>query len=313
MKIFVLSKENIELAKHEVLALTQKKEFELYDDLLIINLNQDFHDRLGYTHEIYELLFTSNKKNIEKDVKNFNWNKIYKENFYVKSSEPDSLKKLSSMIYDNLKNPVVKVKNSKTTIKFFYRRNQIFVALFLNKVDKSFLKRKAHLRPELHPTSLHPGLARACINLTGLTKGKLLDPFCGSGGILVEAALMGFKVKGSDLEKDQVRRAKINFEYFNIKGIIEEKNALSIKKKYDCIVTDVPYGKNSKAKDIENLYLDFLKNSEKITKIIVIIFPDFINAQQIILKTKWTIKNKFSSYVHKSMTRNIFTLVQVSH
>ncbi len=313
MKLFLLSKANIDIAKNEVLSLTGKKTYELYDDILIIDSKDDFHDRLGYCHAVYEFLFKVQEKDLEKNIKKFDWNKVYKKNFYVKTVGNNTAKKLSSIIYEKLDKPIVEVRNPKTEIVFFYKEDTVFVALLLNKVDKSYLKRKAHLRPELHPTSLHPGLARACINLTGLSKGKLLDPFCGSGGILIEAGIMGFDITGYDLEKTMITKARKNLDYYNLNSNVKQKDALKIKGNYDCIVTDLPYGKNSKASDISKLYSSFLRNSEKLTNNMIIIFPDFVDAKKLIGESNWRIKNKFSVYVHKSMTRIIFKLVLSHH
>ena len=76
------------------------------------------------------------------------------------------------------------------------------------------MERKAHLRPELQPTSLHPRLARALINLTGIRKGILLEPFCGAGGILLEAGLMGIKTVGYDIDKIVLKKCKINLNFY---------------------------------------------------------------------------------------------------
>jgi tRNA (guanine10-N2)-dimethyltransferase len=155
---------------------------------------------------------------------------------------------------------------------------------------------------------MHPGLAKACINLTGLLKGNILDPFCGSGGILIEAGLMYFNITGYDIDKKQLERAKNNLNHYKIKYILENKDASNIKTKADAIITDLPYGKGSKGKDLENLYESFLRNAEKITKNIVIIFPNFVDYKPIIKKTNWKIQNKFEIYIHKSMTRIVLKL-----
>ncbi len=55
---------------------------------------------------------------------------------------------------------------------------------------------------------LPPKLAQIMVNLSGLEKGLLLDPFCGTGVILQEALLLGLDVYGSDL-------AQKMFEYTN--------------------------------------------------------------------------------------------------
>ena len=65
---------------------------------------------------------------------------------------------------------------------------------------------------------LPPKLARIMLNLTGLepTQSSILDPFCGSGTILMEAQLLGFKsVFGSDLSAKAIENAKKNLDWLN--------------------------------------------------------------------------------------------------
>lgn len=40
------------------------------------------------------------------------------------------------------------------------------------------------------------------INISGIKEGVLLDPFCGIGSILQEAVLMGFDIRGVDIDKN---------------------------------------------------------------------------------------------------------------
>ncbi len=308
-KVILLSKENLELAKEEVLSLV-KSDFKMCDDLLIIDTSLNLEKRLGMSHSIYQFLFICDKTNLKKNIEKFNWRRVYEKDFCVRFHGDNLLEKeLSIIIYNSLEKPKVNLKNPKTKIEFFQREKKIIACKHLSDVDKSFLKRKAHLRPELHPTSLNPGLAKACINLTGLTKGNILDPFCGSGGILIEAGIMGFNVSGYDLDEKQLERAKKNLSYYGIKNLkIEQKNALEISKKADAIVTDPPYGKSSKGKDILGIYEKFLHVAHKHTKNLVIIFPDFLDYESIINKSPWKLKKKFYSYVHKSLTKVIIPL-----
>ena len=141
---------------------------------------------------------------------------------------------------------------------------------------RTFPERKAHLKPSLHPTSLHPALARACVNLTGLKTGTILDPFCGSGGILIEAALMNFNIIGYDFDNKQLKRAKNNFNYYKIKNYsLVNDDARNIKGKVDAIITDLPYGQGSKVSNVKKLYKEFLVHANKLTNNMVVIFPNF--------------------------------------
>lgn len=63
---------------------------------------------------------------------------------------------------------------------------------------------------------LPPKLARIMLNLTGLepTKSSVLDPFCGSGTVLMEAQLLGFKkIYGSDLSAQAIADTKMNLDW----------------------------------------------------------------------------------------------------
>lgn len=57
-------------------------------------------------------------------------------------------------------------------------------------------------------------LAKILINLSGVGKGEMLvDPFCGSGGILQEAVLKGINVIGIDSDKNAVEESRFNMEW----------------------------------------------------------------------------------------------------
>ncbi len=62
---------------------------------------------------------------------------------------------------------------------------------------------------------LPPKLAQILINLCGdLPKGsRLLDPFCGTGVVLQEAALMGYVPYGTDLSERMVQYSERNLEW----------------------------------------------------------------------------------------------------
>ncbi|MBW2982268.1 methyltransferase domain-containing protein [Candidatus Woesearchaeota archaeon] len=308
MQIFLLSKQNIDLSKQEVLALAKKQDFMLIDNLLILNTNFKDYKRLAYTKEVHDLLFISNPKNLITDIKNFNWQKIYKTNFCLRVyGNSKKEKQLAGYIWNKLKNPKVNLKNSKTEIHLFFIKNKVIGALLKHKNKQEFEKRKPHLRPELHPSSLNPRLARALINLTGIKKGKILDPFCGSGGILIEAGLTNLKPIGYDIDKIMLKRTEINLKYYKVKDYkLKQQDATKIKTNFDYIVTDLPYSKNTKKQDLTKLYLTFLKTLKKILKKRAVIgFPDFIDYKKLIKKSKLKIEKEFSYYLHKNLTKKI--------
>lgn len=59
-----------------------------------------------------------------------------------------------------------------------------------------------------------PKLARIMLNLSGVSEGKTIwDPFCGSGTILQEALLMGYRIIGSDIDGQAISESKENLTW----------------------------------------------------------------------------------------------------
>lgn len=316
-KLLVLSKQYPDLALCEALSIIKPKSYEIIDNLLIAEPKTKIKlwGKLGFTHSIYKFLFKCSKNEINEHVETFPWDKIYRENFCIRVHDTDefSEKMLADIIYKKINSPKVSLSDPKTRIDFFFRDDIAICGLFESDTDKSYLTRKAHLRPSLHPTSLHPAIARACINLTGKTKGKLLDPFCGSAGILIEAGLMGFDVIGYDIDEGQIARAKKNLEHYSIKNYkLLAGDSLAADYKAGCIVTDPPYGRGSKGKNIEALYKDFIIKLGTFSGPCVILFPDFIDYKKIIKNSGRPIDKEFRIYVHKSLTRFIVRLSPLS-
>jgi tRNA (guanine10-N2)-dimethyltransferase len=314
-RIFLLSKQQPELAKEEVLSLLDTNLYKQFDNLLITEDNTGIRaeERLGYTHAIYSFLFEAKKQDFRMKVKSFDWTTVYRNSFSVRVHNTKEYEEgdIAKIIFHKLQKPVVNLSSPQTQIEFFFKDETVIAGLLRSKVDKSYLTRRAHLRPSLHPTSLHPALSRACINLTGLTSGSILDPFCGSGGILIEAGIMGFDIAGYDLDREQIKRARKNLEHYKIRNYrLSQGDARNLELNADAIVTDLPYGKSSKAKDIEKLYTQFLKSAQ--AKKMVVIFPDFVKHRELINLSNYKIVAEFRIYVHKSLSRNVVTLA-LSH
>ncbi|MBI5794141.1 50S ribosomal protein L11 methyltransferase [Candidatus Uhrbacteria bacterium] len=72
---------------------------------------------------------------------------------------------------------------------------------------------------------LPPKLARMMINLSGVDPegATLLDPFCGSGTVLMEAALMGFaRLIGSDISEAAVQNTGNNLDWLTTEFQLED-------------------------------------------------------------------------------------------
>lgn len=120
-------------------------------------------------------------------------------------------------------------------------------------------RRRAPLRPFFSPVTIHPGYARFLVNLSRTVPGDtVLDPFCGTGGILLEAGIMHRKILGSDASLSMVKGARLNLKYFGIQAKIMHCDFTDLYPgdPADSIVTDLPYGKNSELSnyDLESIY-----------------------------------------------------------
>ncbi|MBI0583331.1 MAG: RsmD family RNA methyltransferase [Methanomassiliicoccus sp.] len=116
-------------------------------------------------------------------------------------------------------------------------------------VDRSqFEARKVAERPFFSPISLHPKFARALVNMTFVKRGdRLLDPFCGTGGVLIEAASIGVRACGSDISPEMVDGCRRNMEHFGLPwDAIEVADIGDIATTFGtvaAVATDPPYGR----------------------------------------------------------------------
>ena len=138
--------------------------------------------------------------------------------------------------------------------------------------------------------SISPRLANILINLSQAKEGDiLLDPFCGIGTILQEAALNGIIIRGMDIDEECVKAAKENLKWlskeYNLSSLDEkimtgdsrnlseyfERNSI------DAIATEPYLGPPLKKKpslneinkifeEIQDLYDDSLREIYKVLK-----------------------------------------------
>ena len=143
-------------------------------------------------------------------------------------------------------------------------------------------------------------------------RALIFDPFCGVGGILIEAALIGLCAEGSDISTLALRKAKANLKHSKVKGVVlRHIDFVQVKGTFPLVVTDLPYGRNTMitTKNIEDIYLQFLsKLHDWHCKQAVIGLPDYIPLKKWLTQKKIRCLHEFSIYVHKSLTKTIFVL-----
>lgn len=94
--------------------------------------------------------------------------------------------------------------------------DKIYISKTLAVQDFEEYNKRDYKRPEIDPKAgmLPPKLAQILLNLADLGSGaRILDPFCGVGTILAEALLKDFKVAGSDISEQMVRKTEKNLKW----------------------------------------------------------------------------------------------------
>jgi tRNA (guanine10-N2)-dimethyltransferase len=185
-------------------------------------------------------------------------------------------------------------------------------------IDRTqYEKRKNRFLPFNSPISIHPRLARALINMTANSRNcRILDPFCGTGTLLIESALMGMDVHGSDLSEKMIEGSRTNLKQLGLTADLKKLDVAEISKfnkKFDCIVTDPPYGRSSSTNNepIEELYSRALKSfARNLTENgrVGIIVPD---QKALDFEDGFKIIRNTSVRAHRSLVRNFIVLEKV--
>jgi tRNA (guanine10-N2)-dimethyltransferase len=110
----------------------------------------------------------------------------------------------------------------KVEILIICGKNSVILARSTGSQNISRLAARDQARPkrDAFVGMLPPKLALMMVNLTGITgpsRSVILDPFCGTGVVLQEAALLGFDVYGSDLSDKMIDYTRQNLEWLTTK------------------------------------------------------------------------------------------------
>ena len=307
---FILSKDHLELATDEIITISK------------------MYDRFTKTKIISNLVIIQSKTS---------WNEIAKRASFVKVSG-QVLRKMSGLFLDEDNFGVLK--NAKTFVcriinlssnqfnipelessmgdmisKFSNSKVELEdpdITIYLIFTDKEnffgFSKRiKEENKPKKiknHPHELDWKLTRVMINLTGLKEGETVcDPFCGTGTTLLEAESMGIHAIGLDFDEKMCKISKENLKANGYKSKVfrsDFKDLSKFSEKFDGIVTDLPYGRASKAsekpEEILKKFFSILPKRKKIA----IMYKKELDSN---LKLRGL--KKYEIYRHKSLTRTI--------
>ena len=323
--LFELGGENTELGKCEALEVLKTENYNpelILDNRNIISIEVSRQikarviERFAMVKRISRIIFYSEEDEIDNIVQNMPQLDIGNSSFAIrtidkeKHSQSAIATKLGTKIplknEINLTEPNIKV--------LYYSERKSIISIWENKKEtyyKRCLRHHIKHRPFFSPIGIHPRIARSMVNLANCSSGqKIIDPFCGTGGILIEIENMNIYGIGIDIVSKMKEYSDGNLKYFNltsnvIKGDIEKINEFDI----DAIVTDPPYGlstttKGEGVKDLmKRSMLLFSQKLEKKQRLIMA-----ISNPKLVRNSDFNILYQFEWYIHKSLTRYIVVM-----
>ncbi len=184
---------------------------------------------------------------------------------------------------------------------------------------RDFGTRKPTDRPFFQPGGMDPLLARALVNLAGARPGAtVLDPMCGTGGVLIEAGLVGASVLGADAQRKMARGAAENLSHYfaaderatgdwaTLQG--DATHLPLADDSVDAVVFDAPYGRQSKIANLEldDLVAGALAEARRVADRAVVV-GDRSWAEEA-RDVGWTVEDEFERRVHRSLVRHVVVL-----
>jgi tRNA (guanine10-N2)-dimethyltransferase len=192
------------------------------------------------------------------------------------------------------------------------------LALAREEIDRRpFEARHVRHRPHFRPVALHPRFARALVNLARVRPGdRVADPFAGTGGLLVEAALVGAKVVGGDLDPGMAEGARAFLRQEGLAGDVLQGDVAETLAKggpFDAVMSDPPYGRASwtakeKPRDLCRRALSAIAEHLKPGGRAALVFP-FADAAAL-APPSLALEQAHVQRVHRSLERHYFVFVK---
>lgn len=300
--IYLLAGEDLELAEREIKGFLKSQDTETDTErigrMTLTASEPSQLKRLALTHEVSLLIEETDREDMSFGYRPEN-------SFRVRAKaveENKDVKELEKEIGGQLKteNNSVDLERPAEDLRAYVTSNKVFLSRIVTEIPRNlFQKRKNQNRPFSSPVSLDPELARVLVNLSGVKAGgHILDPFCGTGGILIEAGLCGIGVHGRDSSQEMVKGSVENLEEYGIISHdiqqMEVSEVGEIAENVDAVVTDLPYGKASR------------KTGEPVKRFLEIVDSGLPAVFMYNEDSLDGLEPEFEVYVHKNLTRYIY-------
>ena len=209
-------------------------------------------------------------------------------------------------------NGPVDLSNPESEFRAIISEDRCYFGKVLFNADRGMYdKRNPGKRPFFHPGVMMPRMARALVNISCVQPGNcLLDPFCGTGGILIEAGMLGIDTIGSDVDPLMICGSRQNGPAGTL--LIADATRLPLDDaSVDAVVTDLPYGQSVSIKrddTVERLYDETLLEVQRVLKqgkrAVIVTHRDISD----IAARHMQVSQRHEQRVHKSLTRRILVL-----
>ncbi|WP_232703455.1 TIGR01177 family methyltransferase [Halobacterium wangiae] len=197
-------------------------------------------------------------------------------------------------------------------LRALFAEDSAYLAWLAAESVRDYGDRKPTDRPFFQPGSMDPLLARAVCNLARVEAGdRVLDPMCGTGGVLVEAGLLGARPLGTDAQSKMVRGARQNLAHFLDDYDVARADATSLPLRDDSVdaaVFDAPYGRQSKIEthDLADLVGGALAEVRRVSdRCVLVADRDWRDEAA---DAGWTVESRFERRVHRSLVRYVLVL-----
>ncbi len=223
-------------------------------------------------------------------------------------------RKLGELILNKVEGTKVNLFNPQRTFFGVLTQNTFIFGLKLIEIlPKGFMKRRPKNKPFFHPSAMPPKLSRCMVNLARAKAGSLfLDPFCGTGSLLIEAKLIGCRTIGCDAKRLMVEGTRENMKFFGLQpeGLVVADARKPPFKYADCVATDPPYGRSATTMglttkelvtDTLNALLDILPKKG----CVCMASPKTVEVGMIGEELGYRHLESHFVYVHRSLTREI--------
>jgi tRNA (guanine10-N2)-dimethyltransferase len=229
-------------------------------------------------------------------------------------------RKLGELILTSVPNAKVNLKKpAKTFVGILTNEKFVFGVKLTEISAKPFVERRPRRKPFFHPSAMQAKLARCMVNLAQPKAGDLVvDPFCGTGSMLIEASLLGCRVLGFDIQRRMARGTLRNLRHFNAEpeGVVVADVRYPPFTKADCVVTDPPYGISSttRKRTTRQLVEELLKtvyDALESGRRVCVASPKTLKIGDVGLGLGYKHSESHFVYVHRSLTREIAVFEKV--